>query len=296
MGPREYRSPEAFRMAVEQRIRGSVPGPEINRFRQLLVFDRFLARVFQHFADSVILKGGLVLELRLDRARTTKDVDLRFVGDGHELLAKLRVAGSLDLGDWLTFAIERDTDMPEIAGQGMVYDGYRFRAEARLGGKLYGDPFGVDVGFADVLTAEPDLTSGSRFFEFVGIEPATFRLYPRQAHTAEKLHAYTMPRDRTNTRVKDLPDLALLASVGPIDAVELREAIEATFSFRGTHPVPDAVPAPSQEWAPVYERMAREDELPWPTLAAVHGAAASFLDHVLHEADGTWDPETWTWK
>jgi hypothetical protein len=52
----------------------------------------------------------------------SKDVDLRFVGDAHELLARLRAAGSLDLGDWLTFAIERDADMPEIAGQGMVYD------------------------------------------------------------------------------------------------------------------------------------------------------------------------------
>jgi hypothetical protein len=280
---------------VEQRIRGSVPGPEINRFRQLLVFDRFLARLFLHFADSVILKGGLVLELRLDRARTTKDVDLRLVGDGHELLAKLRIAGSLDLGDWLTFAIERDADMPEIAGQGMLYDGYRFRAEARLGDKLYNDPFGVDVGFADVLTVQPDLTHGSRFFEFAGIEPATFRIYPRHAHIAEKLHAYTMPRDRANTRVKDLPDLALLASVGPIDAVELRRAIETTFSFRGTHPAPDSVPAPSQEWALVYERMAREDELPWATIADVHSAASAFRDHVLRGGPGTWSPASWSW-
>src|SRR5688572_21609769 len=170
MALREYRSPEAFRMAVEQRIRRSVPGPEINRFRQLLVFDRFLARIFRHFADSVILKGGLVLELRLDRVRTTKDVDLHLVGDGHNLLTRLRIACLLDLGDWLTFAIERDADVPEIAGQGMVYDGYRFRAEARLGGKLYGDPFGVDIGFADILTAQPDITQGSTFFEFAGIE------------------------------------------------------------------------------------------------------------------------------
>jgi len=144
-------------MAVEQRIRGSVPAAEINRFRQLLVFDRFLARIFRHFADSVTLKGGLVLELRLNRARTTKDVDLRFVGDGHELLAKLRAAGSLDLGDWLTFAIDRDADMPEIAGKGMVYEGYRFRAEARLGGKLYGNPFGVDI--ASLTFSRPNPTS-----------------------------------------------------------------------------------------------------------------------------------------
>lgn len=155
---------------------------------------------------------------RLERARTTKDVDLRLVGDAGDLLTALQLVGSLDLGDWLSFIVEPDADMPKIAGQGMVYDGFRFRAEARLAGKVYGDPFGVDIGFADVLTTEPDEAQGSRFLEFAGVEARTFRLYPRHAHIAEKLHAYTMPRDRSNTRVKDLPDLALLASVGPLDA------------------------------------------------------------------------------
>jgi hypothetical protein len=37
-----------------------------------------------------MLKGGLVLELRLERARTTKDVDLRMVGSPDDILAKLR--------------------------------------------------------------------------------------------------------------------------------------------------------------------------------------------------------------
>ncbi len=296
MALREYRSPVAFRMALEQRIRSAVPGPEINRFRQLLVFDRFLARIFRHFADSVILKGGLVLELRLNRARTTKDVDLRLVGDGQDLLAKPRVAARLHLGDWLTFAIEPDADMPDITGQGMVYDGYRFRAEATLGGKLYGDPFGVDVGFADVLTAPPDLTDGSRLLEFAGIEPAKFRLYPRHAHIAEKLHAYTMPRGGANTRVKDLPDLALLATTGAIDAIEVRRAIDATFSFRGPHPVPDAVPPPAPKWTSVYERMAREDELPWKGLVEVHQVVAAFLDQVLQGKAGTWDPQGLVWR
>jgi len=293
---REYRSPEAFRMSLEQRIRRAVSGAEINRFRQLLVFDRFLARVFLHFADRVVLKGGLVLELRLERARTTKDVDLRLVGDSGDLLGALQLLGSLDLGDWLSFVVEPDADMPRIAGQGMVYDGFRFRAEARLGGKLYGDPFGVDIGFADALTSEPDVTQGSRFLEFAGIEPTTFRIYPRNAHIAEKLHAYTLPRDRSNTRVKDLPDLALLASVGSMDAGELRRAIEATFSFRATHPTPQAVPAPADDWAPVYERMARDDELPWKGLVEVHQAAASFLDQVLQGKSGSWDPEGWVWR
>jgi hypothetical protein len=261
----------------------------------LLVFDRFLARVFEHLPDRAVLKGGLVLELRLDRARTTKDVDLHLVGDAKDLLETLQRVAALDLGDWLSFVVEPDVDMPTITGQGMVYDGFRFRAEARLGGKRYGDPFGVDVAFADILTTEPDMTQGSRFLEFAGVGPPTIRLYPRYAHIAEKLHAYTMPRDRSNTRVKDLPDLGLLASIGPLDAGELRRAIEATFDFRGTHPVPSSLPTPTADWGPVYERMARDDELLWKTLAETHLAAASFLNPVLQGAAGTWDPTSWAW-
>lgn len=140
MEPRSYRSPEAFRTALEQRIRKAVAGGGMNRFRQLLVFDRFLTRAFQHFGERVILKGGLVLELRLDRARTTNDVDLRLVGDSRDLLRSLKAMGQLDLGDWLSFVIEPDATMPEIAGPGMVYDGFRFRAEARLAGRVHPTP------------------------------------------------------------------------------------------------------------------------------------------------------------
>jgi hypothetical protein len=47
-----------------------------------------------------VLKGGLVLELRLERARTTKDVDVRLAGSSVDLLARLRAAGGVDLGDF----------------------------------------------------------------------------------------------------------------------------------------------------------------------------------------------------
>jgi len=79
---------------------------------------------------------------------------------------------------------------------------------------------------------------------FAGIAPPTLRLYPIETRIAEKLHAYTMPRARPNTRVKDLPDLALLASPQELDAKRLRAALEQTFSFRKTHPLPDSLPAP----------------------------------------------------
>jgi hypothetical protein len=41
--------------------------------------------------------------------------------------------------------------------------------------------------------------------------------------------------------VKDLPDLALLATAQPIDANRLRAALEQTFTFRKTHTLPVAV-------------------------------------------------------
>ena len=76
-----YSSSAAFKQALETRLRASsASGVDFGRRRQLLVFDRFLARIAQELGDSVILKGGIVVELRVERARTTKDIDLRLVG------------------------------------------------------------------------------------------------------------------------------------------------------------------------------------------------------------------------
>lgn len=112
---------------------------------------------------------------------------------------------------------------------------------------------------------------------------------------AEKLHAYTLPRARENTRVKDLPDLALLATTGPYRAAALRDAIEATFAFRKTHPVPAAFPAPPTSWTPTYARMAARDELAWRDLDAAHAAVRAFLDPVLAGDQGAWDQAAWRW-
>jgi hypothetical protein len=82
---RTYSSPAAFKQALEQRLRTPAKtGAEFARKRQLLVFDRFLARIVAVLGDAATLKGGLVLELRLERARTTKDVDLRMTSTPNE--------------------------------------------------------------------------------------------------------------------------------------------------------------------------------------------------------------------
>lgn len=298
MTNRRYATPAAFKQALEQRLRSAASsGTDLVRRRQLLVFERFLARVQQRADDTVILKGGLVLELRLERARTTKYVDLRMMGTPAELLDRLQTAGRLDLCDFMQYEIQRDRLHPEILGHGMKHAGHRFAAECRLAGKIYGRRFGVDVGFGDPLVGEPDEVLGDRLLDFAGIAPPRFRLYPVVSHIAEKLHAYSMPRVRPNSRIKDLPDLALLASAGGIDSSELRTALETTFTFRATHPLSETVPEPPPAWRAPYEVMAATDELPWRTLESVHGAVSAFLGSVLSDRGfrGRWEPSEWRW-
>jgi hypothetical protein len=298
MTARLYATPLAFKQALEQRLRSSsATGVDFARRRQLLVFDRFLARLARVAGDAVTLKGGLVLELRLARARTTKDIDLRLMGSSDDVLEMLQEAGRLDLGDHMLFEVQPDADHPEIQNEGMRYDGFRYRTECRLAGMIYSRPFGVDVAFGDPLVGEPDVVVTDDILAFAGIAPPSLRLYPVVSHIAEKLHAFTMPRPRPNSRVRDLPDLALLATTGPIEGAALRRAIELTFEFRGTHSVPTRFPPPPEFWAAPYATMAENDDLAWKTLLEVTGAAETFLNPVLESAEcGTWEPSSWLWK
>jgi hypothetical protein len=293
-----YATPAAYRQALEQRIRASAKnaGVDMSRHRQVLIYDRFLARVFAELGTRAIVKGGVVLELRLERARTTRDVDLRLMENPAEVLGQLQRAGQRDLGDALTFAIAADAAHPEIEGDGVVYGGKRFVAQCSIAGVRYGLPFGVDAGFGDVLTVDPEVIAGTTFFTFVGAEPAQHRVYPRVTHIAEKLHAYTLPRRNQNSRVKDLPDLALLVRTGTFSQDEIRKAIDTTFGFRNTHGVPSEVPPPPTSWHQVYARMALDDELPWRTIEDVYAAVCAFVNPVLLAAAGrTWDPALERW-
>ncbi len=295
----KYESPAAFKQALEHRLKVATPTSlPVARARQLAVFDRFLARIAIVFGDAATIKGGIALELRLDRARTTKDIDLRLVGTSDGLLERLQQAGRVDLDDFLSFEIDKDRHRSTIEAEGLKYDGFRFRAEARLAGKLYGQRFGVDVAFGDPMLGSPETVVAGDLFGFAGIPPPTLRLYPIETHIAEKLHAYTLPRDRPNSRVKDLPDIALLGTIRSIEAARLRAAIEQTFTFRKTHDRPKALPAAPSEWRGPYASMAADDSLPWKSLDDVLEAARMFIDPVLSDEAriGVWVPNARRWE
>ena len=297
MKARKYENPASFKAALEQRLRNaSTSGAELARRRQLLVFERFLARVARVLGKAAMLKGGLVLEIRLERARTTKDVDLRLVGSPADPLTQLQEAGRLDLGEFMAFEIQPDPQHPALRFAGDVYGGTRYRAECKLAGQIYGQRFGVDVGFADPVLGEPDVVVAEDVLAFAGIEPPRLRLYPVETHLAEKLHAYSLPREHVNSRIKDLPDLALLGTVRALEAARLRRAFVQTFAFRKTHALPESLPAPPASWAGAYARMAEEGDLHWRTLDEVTVAAKAFLDPLLGGGRvARWEPGAWAW-
>jgi len=291
-------SPARFKASVEDRLRKEVgpnQGGALNRRRVLMVMERFIARLNHVLPDSAMLKGGLALELRLQGARTTKDIDLRLLGNPEDLGQHLRAIEAYrpDPEDHLEFTITPDPHHPNVTGDGVKYDGYRYRVKAKIAGKPYA-AFGLDVAYGDPIHGEPDVLEGSDFFETYGIPRVRVRAYPPTTHLAEKLHAYTLPRGRVNMRLKDLVDVPLIsAALDGVTASDLRAAIQLTFEFRETHDPPPALPVPPREWLGPYDKLKEAEGLPWDDVDALHAVAA--VGPVLRGARGTWSAEHGRW-
>jgi Nucleotidyl transferase AbiEii toxin, Type IV TA system len=159
--------------------------------------------------------------------------------------------------------------------------------------------FHIDLSRGDPLVGEPDTLEGSDLLAFADIPPVRFPVYPVSQHLAEKLHAYSLPRDQVNTRVKDLVDLVAIAAIDRVQAQLLTASIEATFSARGTHPIPDEFPDAPSSWRAPYTRLARESPTaPTTDLDAAVVQARAFWNPILkRDADGAvWDPGAREWR
>lgn len=296
----KYKTPVAFEAALMHRLRAhhEQTGMPIDRLLKLIAFDRLMAR-FTASGLRYLTKGGFVLELRLDRARTTRDVDVSLYGDPTSLFDRVTEAAALDLADFFQFtlALPSRESLSVIAGAGVPYGGQRFKCTCLLGNKVFAR-FGLDVAIADPAAYEPELLAGLDWLAFAGIDPVWHPVLSREHHIAQKLHAYTLPREpeRPNSRVKDLPDLILLARTGPIEMTAVRQAIDDTFTMRGSHPVVERLPPPPSTWAESYPPIADEIGLSQVTLADAHTAAARFIDPILGSRDeARWDPSSWSW-
>ncbi len=100
----------------------------------------------------------------------------------------------------------------------------------------------------------------------------------REQQFAEKLHAYTLPRNTTNSRVKDLVDLVLLIEAGGLVPERVGEALRLTFERR-THILPSELLHPPPDWQRRFQALAEECQL-GADMGAVLGEIQAFLNRV----------------
>ncbi len=244
-------------------------------------------------------KGGLVLELRLDRARTTKDIDIRLEGQLDEQLTRLREVASKVGDDYLRFELADGEKLTEMVGDQIMYEGRRVDVQARLAGSPFGHPFHIDISMGDALVVEPETRPGDDLLTFIDIEPLEHRIYPKEAHVAEKLHAWSQPRDKPNSRMKDIVDIGLLAAHESFDFPPLRKSIEATFAARDTHPIPRDIPECPTAWRHRFKAVRERDGLKWADFDELEALVQRFIRPVIDDEPAnnqTWSPEEQSWQ
>lgn len=253
-----------FRKSLEMRLlkQAQAEGIDVQRIRKQVAFARILARLFRQAHSPWILKGGHGMELRLKIARATKDIDL-FVkthtlnADQQMILERLQEDCNIDLSDFFEFRIS----FPEISLEGPPYGGFRFPVECRIAGRTF-EEFHLDVGIGDICFEPFERLKGKDWLAFCGIPAPICLVISVEQQFAEKIHAYTLPREQGyNSRVKDLVDMALLIQFYKMDYKRVATALEQTFDRRYTHVLPHTLNSPPQEWNDTFEVLAKQCNL-----------------------------------
>ena len=176
-----YPNATAFRTALETRLKNVAreEGVDLQRFRRQAAFDRLLCRLFSEPDPPWALKGGYGMELRLQVARATRDIDLTFrnidllLGRNEQknqvILDLLQKAVSVDLEDYFVFLIGE----PMMNLDSSPYGGARYPVEARMDGRAF-VKFHIDVGVGDLAIEPLDNVKGRDWLNFIGIPSGSF--------------------------------------------------------------------------------------------------------------------------
>lgn len=296
---RSYTSPQAFRAALEHRLRqrhveSALP---LDRLRKEAAAQRFLARLVAVAPEgSWALKGGLALIALIGpRARATRDADATWRLEVDELTEVMDKVIECDLNDGFAFEIGIPVD---ITAEGPER-GLRYPVTARLAGCEF-ERLQLD---ANIMPGDPRrivMMELRNAFEFAGLDPVTVPMVPTEQQLAEKLHAYT--RDyggRENARARDLYDLlAIVEHVELPAAGVIAASCLQTFELRRT-PWPPMLPPPPESWGSTWASLSSVHGSPWPDLDAAYDALKGFWEHLMTlpiSTSSTWSAVNWTWS
>jgi hypothetical protein len=198
--------------------------------------------------DTYYLKGGVAMELRFARAaRTTKDLDLGFVGNRAERIRKLEEA--LKLGfDAFTFRPKPGIHQMEMADTVRVEVAVQYKTRSWQT---------VDIDLGPGEAREVDLVAPAvpGIIEMGLPLTSHVRCISIHEQVAQKLHACTGPQHED--RARDVLDILLLDMLGQVDYRRTRTAAERVFAERATHAFPPSAALPV-EWRRELEALAQE--------------------------------------
>ena len=224
--------------SVRQRLLNAAKssGRPFQEVLQYFAMERFLYRLAQTgHADKLVLKGALMLTVwRASTTRPTRDID--FLGRMQNSIEQ--VAGAV-----------RDACRQSVEPDGLVFDaesigGTNIKEDAdyegvRISFRGYLEnvpiPMRVDVAFGDVLFPVPPMTDYPTILDHAA---PRLQVYSRESAIAEKFEAM-VKLGQLNSRMKDFYDIWVLSRQFEFDGPTLVEAIEKTFSHRGTTITPE---------------------------------------------------------
>lgn len=233
MSPNEPRRPRDVSRSIHDRLinLARARGVSFNVVLQRYAAERFLYRLSASpVVDRFTLKGAALLRVWAGQElRATRDLDLLGSGTGRRATLRADIESVCAVScpeDGVAFDAAT-LRVDDIRGE-QLYGGLRVRLFGRLGQARL--PLQVDIGFGDAITPEREERD---YPTLLDLPAPRLWTYPRETAVAEKLEAM-VSLGATNSRVKDLWDVALLARLFDFDGETLRSAIEATFQRRGT--------------------------------------------------------------
>lgn len=262
---KKYATARAFRTALKDKVKqiclADISQRPEDVYRKL-AFDRFLTR-FNY--DIWTLKGGYSLERRLPNIRSTKDIDLaatdiQLLLQDKEEQANLLVNAiqkqirEAQINDYFAFDIRKQKLLPGF-GKG----GVRCLVTASINQEVI-SRFQLDVVVQDKCLLPRESVTGSDLLAFADLETPIFLASAREEVFAEKVHAFTKPREEENTRVRDIIDLYRLVEAG-LDARKANIALVGVFTVRAEHLLPDTLPAPPSSWKPIFAEFVANNDL-----------------------------------
>ena len=198
--------------------------------------ERFLYRLSRSTRrNQFVLKGAMLFAVRIGEPyRPTRDLDLLGTGEPSEgaIEAAVRdIVMTPTEDDGVSFDL--DTLQVHPIREDNRYGGIRALMQARLAeARIHVQ---IDIGFGDAITpAALDLEFPTLL---MNMPPPNVLSYPTETIVAEKVEAM-VDLGRSNSRMKDLTDLAMAARRVAFDGDALVAAIRATFRRRQT-PLPD---------------------------------------------------------